>query len=68
LPEGGPADQPAVLKAMSQYGNTPAWRTPANRGTVQSVLMEPADGRLWIAKGQTPPVSAGGYLDLAPAW
>lgn len=68
LPMDGPMDQAAVLKAMSEYGNTPAWRTPANRGTVQSVLMEPADGHLWIAKGQTPPVSAGGYLELAPAW
>jgi hypothetical protein len=68
LPADGPMDQASVLKAMSEYGNTPAWRTPANRGTVQSVLMEPADGRLWIAKGQRPPVSAGGYLELPPAW
>ena len=53
---------------MSRRGGGKAWRTPANGGTVQAVVLEPADGRLWIAKGQAPPVTDGGYLALGPLW
>ncbi|MDW8283913.1 MAG: C45 family peptidase [Myxococcales bacterium] len=68
LPPGrrlGPQD---LMAAMSERGPGPAWYAPANDGTVQSVIMEPATGRLWVAQGQTTPVTAAGYLELSGPW
>lgn len=67
LPSGA-VDAEGLERAMSRRGGGRGWRTPANGGTVQAVVLEPADGRLWIAKGQAPPVTDGGYLALGPLW
>lgn len=58
----------AFLAALSERGPGSAWRTPANNGTVLSVLMEPATGHLWVAQGTSPPVTTGGYLELPGRW
>jgi len=68
LPAGTPPDAATLERALSQEGPERAWRTPANRGTVQSVVMEPATGRLWIATGRRIPVTQGGYLELSATW
>lgn len=68
LPAGKAADANSLEKAMSQEGPGPAWRTPSNKGTVQSVVMEPATGRIWLATGRQIPVTRGPYLDMGAAW
>lgn len=68
LPSDGAVDAEGLERAMSRRGGGRGWRNPANGGTVQAVVLEPADGRLWIAKGQAPPVTDGGYLALGPVW
>lgn len=70
LPPGKALSVAAVEKALSQEGGRggPGWRTPANRGTIQSVVMEPATGRLYVATGATIPVTRGGYLELPGLW
>jgi len=68
LPAGKPADVAGLQKALSQEGAGTAWRTPANGGTVQSLVMEPSTGRVWLATGRKIPVTRGAYLDLGAAW
>jgi isopenicillin-N N-acyltransferase-like protein len=58
----------ALRLALSERGPGRAWRTPANPGTVQSVVMEPATGRLLVAKGLSLPVTEGGYVEVPARW
>ncbi len=59
LPSGSPANSKLLQEALARV---------ANQDTVQSVVMEPLSGRLWMAKRQTAPVAPGAYLELGPAW
>jgi hypothetical protein len=68
LPPGAGTSEAALQEALGQEGPGKAWRTPANRGTVQSVVMEPGTGRAWLATGTAIPVTRGTYLDLGRAW
>lgn len=68
LPPGTGAIEETLQKALGLEGPGSAWRTPANRGTVQSVVMEPGTGRAWLATGTTLPVTRGTYLELGRAW
>lgn len=68
LPPGQRAGSKAMLRALSETGGGTGWRTPANPGTVQSVLMEPATGHLWIATGLELPVTRGGHIEVPAAW
>ncbi len=68
FPPGSRTSAEALQKALSLEGPGSAWRTPANRGTVQSVVMEPGTGRAWLATGTTIPVTRGAYLELGRAW
>ncbi len=65
---GAPVPAARIQEALAEEGPGKAWRTPANGGTVQSVVMEPLTGRAWLALGQTVPVTRGGWLDLPVAW
>ena len=68
LPPGAATTEQRLQKIFGQEGPGTAWRTPANRGTVQSVVMEPGTGRAWLATGSNIPVTRGSYLELGPAW
>jgi hypothetical protein len=68
LPPGTGTSEEALQKVLGLEGPGTAWRTPANRGTVQSVVMEPGTGRAWLATGTTIPVTRGSYLALGRAW
>jgi Acyl-coenzyme A:6-aminopenicillanic acid acyl-transferase len=68
LPEKGKIDAETLKSAMGRRGSTRAWRTPSNNGTVQAVIMEPATGKLWIAKGSKAPVTSEGYVEMPGVW
>jgi len=68
LPPGQTPALTSMQVALRREGPGKAWRTPANPGTVQSVIMSPRDGQAWFATGSRLPVTRGTYLHLAPAW
>lgn len=68
LPVGVAINAETMQKALSREGPGKAWRTPANGGTVQSVVMEPTTGRIWLATGKRIPVTRGAYLEMGAAW
>lgn len=68
LPAGRRVGEADLTRALSEKGGAKGWRTPANPGTVQSVVMEPATGRLLVARGSAIPVTDGGYLELPGIW
>jgi len=68
VPDGTICTEKQIQDALSEEGPGKTWRTPANAGTVQSVIMEPATGRAWMACGQRIPVTRGTYLEMNAAW
>jgi hypothetical protein len=59
LPAGAAPDLKQLQLAMNSV---------ATVETVESVVMAPRNGQLWLAKGQRAPVTDGGYLELGAAW
>lgn len=68
IPQGTGCEPNLVQQALAVEGPGPGWRTPANAGTVQSIVMEPATGRAWLACGTRPPVTRGKTLALPAIW
>lgn len=66
--QGQGRGEAALREALSEKGPGHGWRTPANPGTVQSVILEPATGRLLVARGLSLPVTGGGYAEIPALW
>lgn len=68
LPAEVPLGALDLQRALAIHKRSVRWETPSNNGTVLSVVMAPATGRLWLAQGLSAPVTRGGFVAIPGRW